>query len=354
VDVLHQFVYGGERAAAGAANLDRARQDLSRRSEDVELAQLVCKMLAAEPGERPPAREVAEALAELVNVHTCCVCHCPEPRERGLECTAAERHFACDECFSLHIQRLEALCEHADKLPEVKCSVPGCTAAFSLREAAKHATELAFEKLLSHVDDLKLVAVQGKFQQWKENFQADFAAKSEKEQLVIAARKHIEEMMDLRCPKCRRVFDQYEGCAALTCAYAGCNAHFCAFCLADCGADAHSHVRGCSLNPKKNGYFVSKDEWARIMDSQRREKLNKYWSTLAVGVKDALAACATINQILRDLRLDRMLGTATFAAEMAQLRGMGFTDEQAMRHELEGAGGNVQRAVERLCASAEP
>jgi len=155
-------------------------------------------------------------------------------------------------------------------------------------------------------------------------------------------------LMDLRCPKCSRVFGQFTGCAALTCAYAGCHAHFCAFCLADCGRDAHPHVRECRLNPKQNEYHVSEAEWARVVDGERRRKLQAYWSTLEPEVKDALAADASVRQIFRDLRLEGHVGAAAFAEQVAQLRGMGFTDERAMRRALSEVGGDVAAALDLL------
>ena len=164
---------------------------------------------------------MVETLSELLDVRTCYICMEPWPRDQGLECDAAARHFACDECFSAHVSRLEALCE-ADG-GRVKCCASdwgGCTARFTLQAAAQHATPLAFETLQRHVDDLKHVAMQGEFEQWKERFEAEFAAKSEQERRALAARRHVEEMMDLRCPKCRGVFGQFTGCAALTCASA--------------------------------------------------------------------------------------------------------------------------------------
>jgi hypothetical protein len=86
-------------------------------------------------------------------------------------------------------------------------------------------------------------------------------------------RKNIEEMMDLRCPRCRAVFGDFDGCAALTCGAAQCRAGFCALCLKDCGGDAHGHVRSCALNPKKNEYFIDKAVWRKIIDEQRRQQV---------------------------------------------------------------------------------
>ena len=346
---LREMVVGSGRVnSADLADLERVRAALGRRSDRTELAALVRSMLAPQSTERPEASAVAETLSELLLVSTCCVCHCPEPRDKGLECDGVTRHFACDECFSAHVSRLEALCEAEGGFVKCCASDWGCAARFTIQAAAQHATPLAFETLQRHADDLKHVALQGEFERWKERFEAERAARSEQERRALVARQHIEELMDLRCPKCSRVFGQFTGCAALTCAYAGCLAHFCAFCLADCGSDAHPHVRKCRLNPRQNEHFVSEAEWARVVDEERRRKLQAYWATLEAEVKEALAADASVRQIFRDLRLEGHVGAAAFAQQVAQLRGMGFTDERAMRRALSEVGGDVAAALDLL------
>ena len=346
---LREMVVGSGRVnSADLADLERVRGELGRRRDRTELAALVRSMLAPQSTERPDASAVAETLSELLLVSTCCVCHCPEPRDKGLECDGVTRHFACDECFSVHVSRLEALCEAEGGFVKCCASDWGCAARFTIQAAAQHATPLAFETLQRHADDLKHVALQGEFERWKERFEAERAARSEQERRALVARQHIEELMDLRCPKCSRVFGQFTGCAALTCAYAGCLAHFCAFCLADCGSDAHPHVRKCRLNPRQNEHFVSEAEWARVVDEERRRKLQAYWATLEAEVKEALAADASVRQIFRDLRLEGHVGAAAFAQQVAQLRGMGFTDERAMRRALSEVGGDVAAALDLL------
>ena len=93
---------------------------------------------------------------------------------------------------------------------------------------------------------------------------------------------------------------------------------------------------------------MSEADWKRVIDGQRREKLQAYWRELEPEVKVALAADASIGQICRDLRLDGLLGATSFAEQVAQLRGMGFTDERAMREKLEWVGGDVMAALELL------
>jgi hypothetical protein len=65
---------------------------------------------------------------------------------------------------------------------------------------------------------------------------------------VHLAKLHImENILTLRCPrsKCHRAFVDFYDCCALTCSNVNCGAAFCAYCLADCGTDAHNHVSQC-------------------------------------------------------------------------------------------------------------
>ena len=50
------------------------------------------------------------------------------------------------------------------------------------------------------------------------------------------------EQVNMKCPRCAMVFDDYDGCNALTCGNSKCGAGFCAVCLEDCQQDAHAHV----------------------------------------------------------------------------------------------------------------
>ena len=67
----------------------------------------------------------------------------------------------------------------------------------------------------------------------------------------------LAESLNLRCPRCNLVFDEYEGCNALKC---DCGARFCAICLQDCGVDAHPHVR------EKHGNLFDKEKFYRSRD----------------------------------------------------------------------------------------
>ena len=60
-------------------------------------------------------------------------------------------------------------------------------------------------------------------------------------------------------------FVDFEGCFALTCANTNCKCGFCAWCLTDCGSDAHAHV------PKCRRLFGTLEEFNNHHNHRRRE-----------------------------------------------------------------------------------
>ncbi len=69
---------------------------------------------------------------------------------------------------------------------------------------------------------------------------------NERQRRVEAAVMRVQEVLTDKCPRCEAAFLDYANCSALTCHRCGCR--FCAWCLRDCGADAHQHVANCPLN----------------------------------------------------------------------------------------------------------
>lgn len=81
---------------------------------------------------------------------------------------------------------------------------------------------------------------------------------------VDQARRHIQDkILTLACPRCGMAFDSFDGCYALTCSKQSCGCAFCAYCLADCGRDAHGHVAACELNASK-GLYASVDNFEQV------------------------------------------------------------------------------------------
>jgi hypothetical protein len=105
--------------------------------------------------------------------------------------------------------------------------------------------------------------------------------------------KILEDIFTLKCPRCRKAFLDFEGCFALKCS--SCPCAFCAWCLSDCGDDAHPHVRSCALKPKDPGrtYFGTKKEFEESAKSRIIKELNAYLSSKEPAVRIVIRASLT-------------------------------------------------------------
>jgi hypothetical protein len=270
----------------------------------------------------------------------CIVCFDDVALKDGIVCCAgapenagAERHFCCDVCFEQHV-RVKA--EEEGRLVEARggrvlcpCGVGGCPDSpnFPYGDAAlsRHVSVAVFDLYLRARARLAESRIA---REMEEQFarrleaevqrRADLAGTSAPaagggggggvahcaslESMVQAHRTHvIEEILTLHCPRpgCHAAFLDFQGCFALTCH--GCNAGFCAWCLEDCGRDAHPHVRQCEHNkaPGKD-LFGTEEQFKEAQLSRRRKLLWEYLTEHVVaprappslGGSEAVAAAA--------------------------------------------------------------
>lgn len=145
--------------------------------------------------------------------------------------------------------------------------------------------------------------------QRKAEIDADAKAKADaEERALIAVRQEVEAMMEARCPRCKTVFEGFDGCAALRCGVGSCRAGFCALCFADCGDDAHDHVRTCPRrgDAMRDNWFLKEPKgpvWERVLNAQRKEKLQARMNGLDAGVKEKLAGDSFMQGVCRELKV---------------------------------------------------
>jgi len=110
----------------------------------------------------------------------------------------------------------------------------------------------------------------------------------EEQRKVLNARRHIQEnILTLKCPRCAQAFLDFTGCFALTCSHCGCG--FCAWCLKDCGRDAHDHVRDCGNKPRgADTFFGSFTDFEEAMKRRQRDSLRAYLQTLDHATREAV------------------------------------------------------------------
>jgi len=109
---------------------------------------------------------------------------------------------------------------------------------------------------------------------------------------VYQHRIHIaENVLTLKCPRCQRAFVDFDGCFALKCS--GCRCGFCAWCLQDCGQDAHAHVLACPASLQRGQYHSTWDQFTAAQRDRRQNDVLEYLRPLHVDVRArVLQACA--------------------------------------------------------------
>lgn len=214
-------------------------------------------------------------LLSLKMFETCKICFDYYPAEKGYSCS--KKHFLCWDCFEQHVKQAsepDSVGKCIDKDGSLLC--PECSEPITLLNVAKESVpQYVFdllENLKSKIKIRKAVdeALKEQENRLKKEFERIQAIQDKEEQMAERLRLQIiEDIMTLRCPRCKCAFLDYEGCAALTCNH--CKAGFCALCLEDCGSDAHRHVVNCKDNPFKS-LHISAEQFNKH-HSKRRENL---------------------------------------------------------------------------------
>merc|ERR1719399_2305929 len=145
----------------------------------------------------------------------------------------------------------------------VKCVVPDCGApAFSDKALAENLNDAEFDEYVRAKEKLAESKV-------ARDLEDQFAARLRREVEALRAaggdsddalaaelRGHVlERIFSLSCPRCHQVFADFNGCFALYCGRPGCGCGFCAYCLEDCGSDAHQHVPKCKAYGANGDFF---------------------------------------------------------------------------------------------------
>jgi hypothetical protein len=112
----------------------------------------------------------------------------------------------------------------------------------------------------------------------------------------------IEKLLNLHCPRCGTVFDEFTGCFALKCHR--CNAGICGWCMADCGNDAHPHVKECQKNRGHSEYYGTMQQFEQLRNVERRQRVTEYLATLAPNLQGKVKT--RVNPHLKQLGIQKI------------------------------------------------
>eukprot|EP01052_Picozoa_sp_SAG31_P039169 SAG31_NODE_5377_length_2576_cov_1.652806_1_plen_299_part_00 len=234
----------------------------------------------------------------------------------GIQCSpfrtgktsVAERHFICNECFEAYVESesrtddLDLLAKRGGNVLCPECKQVGPRrrdTAYNDAEVAQHVSADTFR--LYNEGKKKLVETQlAKEMEEEMNRRLEMELRrreqqTEEQRKIDTARRDIEDLLNLKCPRCGTVFVDFSGCMALTCRKAGCNAAFCAWCQKDCGTNAHPHVLSCTA-PQEAGeqapndyYCRSLDVWKRVQAHRQRKTVEQYLRALPNEIRSRVA-----------------------------------------------------------------
>lgn len=220
--------------------------------------------------------------------------------DAGVRCLSGV-HLLCIGCFSAQV-RSQSSEDERQRFRENACFVvcQFCPAdvprGFADALVAQHVPDETFALLMrarAQVAELCICAEQeALFRRRLAAMREELAATAATDQEVQRHRLHIaEELLTLKCPRCRHAFYDFDGCFALKCG--SCKCGFCAWCLKDCGNDAHAHVLACSVSTRRREYHGSWVQFTAAQRSRRQAAVLAYLEPLGAAVRSGVVrACA--------------------------------------------------------------
>jgi hypothetical protein len=251
-----------------------------------------------EPGSCIQLKMLSLKMSEM-----CKICFDYYTGDKGYSCS--KKHFLCWDCFKGHVDNASGPDSVGKCVDDEGCLLcPECSESFTLLNVAKESAPQAvfdsLENLKSTIKTKKAVDEALKEQETRLNreFERIQSIKDEEERKAERLRLEIiNDILTLRCPRCKTAFLDYSGCAALTCGV--CKAGFCALCLLDCGGtDAHQHVANCRDNTMRNVFIPQ--EFFNKHHSKRRENLI-YQKIQNETDKTKTIVCKRMEKDFRDL-----------------------------------------------------
>ncbi len=259
---------------------------IMRRLQALDITHAASRMpeLLKEAQALAQAAEAALARGDVAK-KTCvsCMDDCAE----GVACSTGE-HFLCSPCLADYIRTQAEGEDVSDRMrgEDLLCIVPNCQSdpledhlIMEVISKQKNFTKCFLRLKKKAIETAAFSEVERRVAREKAEL-----ARLLKDDVPEYHRRHIQEdILTLRCPRCKQAFNDFNGCLDLECSRQGCKIHFCGLCLADCGDDAHAHVANCAANPNQDkSVFVSAEVYARVQKERRQKMLTDYLNNTIV------------------------------------------------------------------------
>jgi len=235
---------------------------------------------AAAATKQEALKEAEAAAAVAAAAASCGICLEKFNVSDCVQCTGG--HVVCKTCFVLQI-RAQTGQDVRDSFVRNGCNIicAFCKVPFRERDFISVVVDDAFQLITRARDEVAELRAENRlraeYEARMELLRQELARGQDAHaQKVSRHRLHIaENILTLKCPRaqCGRAFLDYAGCMALTCS---CGCGFCAWCLQDCGGDAHAHVLTCPRNLLPKSYGGSHDQFQTVHRERVRPLVLQY------------------------------------------------------------------------------
>lgn len=191
----------------------------------------------------------------------------------------------------------------------LQCPIVSCNAPFQLYDLAKTVPHELWAEVFASTIEARNATTRAEFEQhFDERLGAALATSVDHftQNARLKATEIREKALNLRCPHCKSVYTDFDGCAVLQCE--ACRGLFCAFChdaYASWESDeAHAHVLGCVYNEdrKKRGYYAPADAIPRIQKELRIRSMKTMLHAMEPKMRRAVVIELWVE--LKDLQID--------------------------------------------------
>jgi hypothetical protein len=229
-----------------------------------------------------PGTAIALQIIEMTLHIKCSICGDSYPNDARSGCSCpSKHHFTCWSCLSNYMEAAQqpgAISSYVNADGHLTC--PECKDPYDLTtltsggKAPKEMIDAFIQlKLMTKVTEERQVIVKEEKLKFEKELKRIQEMDEFERNVELLRKQIIEKIFSLHCPRCETVFMDFEGCFALTCGANRCHAGFCAWCLQDCGEDAHSHVPNCRLNARPGQVYGDLNELHGVHNRVRMQKI---------------------------------------------------------------------------------
>lgn len=229
-----------------------------------------------QPETQPVPQRQSESVtySPVLNTDTlnaCCICYSDT---KDIFCST-NRHVICNDCFESYILSESNRQEFNGTIscPLKRMSQCDCS-GFTINLIAKNVTDDTF----THYDKKRYdIKEKHTIDKVKETIENEIKQKQELNELEKAKQHIIENILTLKCPNCKKVYYDFEGCCSIKCN--GCHTNFCAKCHVYYNSSSdisHRHVSNCVENGSRTGLFFSNQEIKNMQNKFRKKMLDNY------------------------------------------------------------------------------